>query len=446
MVKELIEEEDAEPLDFVSSATTTTSPRELAKRIPERIGFSLREFHRQPSMEKAFAYLRQRLEASGVFVLLVGNLGSHHTNIPVEVFRGYAIADPIAPFIVVNDQDVKVAWSFTALHEAVHLWLGSTGVSSTSTDAQIEKYCNEVAGEILMPRTEIQQLAHLGGASLEEAVEAISSFAQSRNLGRSMVAYKLLRSRVIDQAAWRDLSARFTEEWLASRERQAATGQGKNAPSYYVVRRHRLGAAFLDLVRRSMGGRYPDLYKSWANAGSEAAERRAASSRYTDANVMITASNSYYPIDQVPEFWSWLKHQGQSGNVKLPLEIMEEIQAGRKNSDDLVKWLAEPENEQALLLEEDVGAGFVQSVVSDGYATDLTDGEIEKIGRDPFLIAYGLAATGVRCVVTTEVSRPAAKRQNRKIPDVCRTVGVACCGPFELNRVLGFNTRWAQPT
>ncbi len=25
-----------------------------------------------------------------------------------------------------------------------------------------------------------------------------------------------------------------------------------------------------------------------------------------DANVLITASNTYYPIDQVPEYWAWL--------------------------------------------------------------------------------------------------------------------------------------------
>jgi Domain of unknown function (DUF4411) len=25
-----------------------------------------------------------------------------------------------------------------------------------------------------------------------------------------------------------------------------------------------------------------------------------------DANVLITARNRYYPIDTVPEFWSWL--------------------------------------------------------------------------------------------------------------------------------------------
>jgi hypothetical protein len=55
-----------------------------------------------------------------------------------------------------------------------------------------------------------------------------------------------------------------------------------------------------------------------------------------DANVLITANSSYYPIDQVPEFWSWLQHQGASGLVKIPLEIMEEVIAGRQDDDPLI--------------------------------------------------------------------------------------------------------------
>jgi hypothetical protein len=31
-----------------------------------------------------------------------------------------------------------------------------------------------------------------------------------------------------------------------------------------------------------------------------------------DANVLITAHNTYYAIDQVPEFWEWIAHQGAS--------------------------------------------------------------------------------------------------------------------------------------
>ncbi len=160
-----------------------------------------------------------------------------------------------------------------------------------------------------------------------------------------------------------------------------------------------------------------------------------------DANVLITASNSYYALDQVPEFWTWLQRQGANGQVKIPQEVMEEIEEGH-DDDPLKVWISNDENKGALLLEETVDADLVQHVVTTGYAADLTDDEIEKIGRDPFLIAYALVNPAERCVVTTEVSRPSAQRQNRKVPDVCAGVGVQCIGPFALNRNLGFRTGW----
>ncbi len=146
-----------------------------------------------------------------------------------------------------------------------------------------------------------------------------------------------------------------------------------------------------------------------------------------DANITITANSTYYPIDQVPEFWDWLRHQGESGNIKIPLEIMEEVKQGRED-DPLIEWIKKPEIEQALLLQETVDVVLVQSVVQ-AYAPDLTDDELEQVGRDPFLIAYALAMPAERCVVTTEVSRPSAQRQNRKIPDVCRSLGFAHAAP-----------------
>jgi hypothetical protein len=160
-----------------------------------------------------------------------------------------------------------------------------------------------------------------------------------------------------------------------------------------------------------------------------------------DANVFITASNAYYPIDQVPEFWEWLQFQGSAGNIKVPLEIMEEILAGNKDDDPLLAWIKDTANKQALLLDEIIDPDLVDKVVKSGYAEDLTDDELEEIGRDPFLIAYGLSGKD-RCVVTTEISAPSKKRQNRRIPDVCTTFGLECCTPFRVNRELGFRTGW----
>lgn len=164
-----------------------------------------------------------------------------------------------------------------------------------------------------------------------------------------------------------------------------------------------------------------------------------------DANVLITANNLYYPIDRVPEYWEWLAYMGALGRVKMPFEIFEEVKEGPDDAekDLLFAWLREDANRKALLLDEQVKPALVQKVIVEGYAADLTDDEIEQIGRDPFLIAYGLADKD-RCVVTVETSAPKKERQNRKVPDVCRSMMVDCCNPFEFNRALGFRTQWKR--
>lgn len=160
-----------------------------------------------------------------------------------------------------------------------------------------------------------------------------------------------------------------------------------------------------------------------------------------DASVLITANNTYYPIERVPEFWEWLAHQAGEGHVKLPLEIFEEVLPGRKNDDPLPGWMKD--HQDALVIDESADPMLVQRVVNEGYAPDLTDDELEAIGRDPFLIACAMAGPD-RHVITTEVSSPKKQRKNRRIPDVCTTFGILSYDPFHLNRTLGFSTGWRK--
>jgi hypothetical protein len=163
-----------------------------------------------------------------------------------------------------------------------------------------------------------------------------------------------------------------------------------------------------------------------------------------DASVLITAHRHYYPIDVVPEFWSWLQHMGLQQQIKMPLEIYEEIKDGRKDreKDLLFAWIQQADSRDAILLHEEPDVGLVRQVIEQGYAADLSDEEVEQLGRDPFLVAYALAVSDQRCVVTTEASRPSRRRQNRHLPDVCQTLGVKCCDTFALIRALGFRTSW----
>ena len=251
LVRSVLEDEEAERPGFVGAATMEMPVGELASRIAENLMFSLSAFRGEKTSDDAFAYLRTQIEAAGVFVLLLGNLGSYHSNISLEFFRGFAIADPLAPMIVINDQDARTAWSFTALHELVHLWLGTTGISGTDAAAQIEQYCNDVAGEILLPWPELEDFPK--PPTVERTATAISEFAEVRRISRAMVAYKLFRGGRISRSTWAILNAHFLKEWLALKQRQGEKQRAiEGGPSYYVVRRHRVGDALLGLMRRAL--------------------------------------------------------------------------------------------------------------------------------------------------------------------------------------------------
>ena len=155
-----------------------------------------------------------------------------------------------------------------------------------------------------------------------------------------------------------------------------------------------------------------------------------------DANVLIRAQEDYYPLDRVPQYWTWLEREAVAGSIKIPFEIHNEIAI---STGPLKDWICSQHAKQALILDEEADDELVDRVLTEGYGENLTDSDLEKIGQDPFLIAYALAAED-RVVVTKETPRPRAQRANRKIPDVCDTLNVNWTTDFELYRILEFTT------
>ncbi|MGE0230963.1 MAG: ImmA/IrrE family metallo-endopeptidase, partial [Flavobacteriaceae bacterium] len=220
LVRSLLEDdEDTEQLEFIGSLSIKTEIHDVANIL--RIALNTDEdgwTTRFKSADSLFADLRERVENLGVFVLLIGNLGSHHSNISESVFRGFAIADDIAPFIVINDQDARTARSFTLIHELVHLFLGASGVSGAPSGttpqtpiAKIERFCNDAASEFLVPAAEITNQREI--LDIHEAFKIISDFASDRNVSEPLIAYRFRRRDKISDKIYSELSAVYSVRW-----------------------------------------------------------------------------------------------------------------------------------------------------------------------------------------------------------------------------------------
>ncbi|WP_298256855.1 XRE family transcriptional regulator [Bradyrhizobium sp.] len=251
-VREILVDDESPALKFVASKSVKDGPDSVLESIIDVTGIGREEFRAKSTPELAFAYLRAKVEAAGVFVLLIGNLGSHHTAIDAEAFRGFALADKIAPFVVVNDQDARAAWSFTLVHELAHIWLGASGISGKVSDAETEKFCNTVANLFFLSDTELDALKIANSSPLQETISTIADFARRRHVSGSMVAYGLLRKGVISVETWRAITRFFSAQWRKGRDAQKDREQDSTGPSYYVVRRHRLGRALMEAVSRAL--------------------------------------------------------------------------------------------------------------------------------------------------------------------------------------------------
>ena len=263
MVKSLLEdEEETRDLPFVGSANVDQGIGPVAASIAATLRFDYeRRELRRGDADALFKTLRRKAESAGVFVLLVGDLGSYHTALSVEVFRGFAISDRIAPFVIINDQDARAARSFTLVHELAHVWLDKSGVSGApsldvphSSHDQIERFCNDVAGEFLLPSAALRtQPTKSDVGNKQRAAEFIRTLAEDWSVSEPMAAYRLNRIGLVESMIYRDLVADYTARWQHIRRRQREQYRdNEGGPNPHVVKRNKLGNALLDVVRRTL--------------------------------------------------------------------------------------------------------------------------------------------------------------------------------------------------
>lgn len=144
------------PLPFFGAVHVQDDVTHTAATIRAALGFDVEARRTMPTWTDALRRFIEQADALGVLVMVSGVVGSNNRRtLDPQEFRGFALADDLAPLVFINGADTKSAQMFTLAHELVHVWIGQSALSDAQASAPpaqaVERWCNQVAAEILVP-------------------------------------------------------------------------------------------------------------------------------------------------------------------------------------------------------------------------------------------------------------------------------------------------------
>lgn len=219
----------ARPLGFVGSATVTSDVVSTATEIRDVLHFELSERRAIPSWTEALRKFIELADAAGVMVMVSGVVGSNnHRKLDPDEFRGFTLADVLAPLVFINGSDSKAAQMFTLAHELAHVWLGQSGVSderpSGNGGNEVERWCNEVAAELLVPLESLRR-DYDGGAEVAMEMQRLAR--------RFKVSTLVILRRMADAGGL--TRAQFREHYDAELQRLAKHPQTSGGNFYLTL-------------------------------------------------------------------------------------------------------------------------------------------------------------------------------------------------------------------
>lgn len=236
---ELFEEIGERAPTFNATATLNDNTFTVATRVRELLGVTRAQQQNFRDEYDGLNTWRQAVEHAGAAVFQASGITS-------KEMLGFSISEPILPIIVLNLRDVPVRRIFTIAHEVTHLMLRTGGLCTLKEVQDIEVFCNEVAGETLVPQTwlldepEIQSR----GPQKEWDEGLIVALARSYRVSREVILRRLLVAEYATQEFYRQKREEYQNEF-ARKEK----GEGFVPPSTLAVAES--GRTFVRLVLES---------------------------------------------------------------------------------------------------------------------------------------------------------------------------------------------------
>jgi Zn-dependent peptidase ImmA (M78 family)/DNA-binding XRE family transcriptional regulator len=201
--------EGVDPLPFIGKYPLDADRNQVADDIRRVLGIDDDMRREAKGADHFLRLLTRGAERAGVLVMRSGAVeGNTSRPLDKDEFQGFAISDQFAPLVFINGKDLKVVQVFTFLHEVAHLWFGQSGISNpdfrisaAQQERTIERACNIVAAEALVPRDD---LIHHWNSNLD-ADANIGALGKRYWVSRIVLLRRANETKIISDAAYNHL-------------------------------------------------------------------------------------------------------------------------------------------------------------------------------------------------------------------------------------------------
>lgn len=248
-------ENEGKKLPFVGRFSEDASFESIVDDIRKTLSLTPDWANGFQTFEDTLNAIAKKVEEIGIMINFNGVVENNtHRVIPVDECRGFVLVNEMVPFMFVNAADAKAAQLFTIIHELAHIWLGeSAGFDNQNllpANDPIEKLCDQVAAEFLVPATSFHKI-WTNSAD-------INKLARYFKVSTIVIARRALDLGKLNKAEFFQFYNQYIEGIRLKKESQGTGGD------FYATARKRISvsfAAYVDQAVRQNKLLYRDAYK-----------------------------------------------------------------------------------------------------------------------------------------------------------------------------------------
>jgi Zn-dependent peptidase ImmA (M78 family) len=244
---ELAADLEREPSSFALPASTSDDPETVAAKIRGLLGVSVEEQRSWKNPDTALARWRARVEARGILVF-------SFSRVDVKEVRGFSISEAPMPVVAVNSKDMPAGRAFSLIHELAHVAIRSGAVmcDPNRDGADVEVFCNHVAGAVLVPRGSLLAEAEVRAATALTVWQddAVTRFARSYSVSREVLLRRLVVLGKTSRTGYASKRAQFAAEYSRWAQKLKASEGG---PDYLTTVLSQNGRFYTRLVLDAFG-------------------------------------------------------------------------------------------------------------------------------------------------------------------------------------------------